>query len=86
MGARRACGRTKAADSDADDARDGEPVLKLQKTRHRFGPGPTVPSTGISSSYLGPLDLEARFGIAHTTIQTERGVETACQLSNPARR
>jgi FtsP/CotA-like multicopper oxidase with cupredoxin domain len=38
------------------DARDGQPVtLTLQKTRHRFGAGPAVPSTGISSSYLGPV-------------------------------
>jgi FtsP/CotA-like multicopper oxidase with cupredoxin domain len=38
------------------EARDGEPVtLTLEKTRHRFGPGPAVPSTGISSSYLGPV-------------------------------
>ena len=38
------------------EARDGEPVaLALQKTRHRFGPGPEVPSRGISSSYLGPV-------------------------------
>jgi len=37
------------------DARDGEPVtLTLQKSRHRFGSG-DVPSTGISSSYLGPV-------------------------------
>ena len=38
------------------DARDGEPVtLSLQKSRHRFGSGAAVPSTGISSSYLGPV-------------------------------
>lgn len=38
------------------DARDGEAVtLTLQKTRHRFGSGAAVPSTGISSSYLGPV-------------------------------
>ena len=38
------------------EARNGEPVtLSLQKTRHRFGPGPAVPSQGISSSYLGPV-------------------------------
>ena len=38
------------------DARHGEPVtLSLQKSRHRFGSGPAVPSTGISSSYLGPV-------------------------------
>ena len=38
------------------DARSGEPVtLALQKTRHRFGSGALVPSTGISSSYLGPV-------------------------------
>ena len=38
------------------DARDGEPVtLTLQKSRHRFGSGNAVPSTGISSSYLGPV-------------------------------
>jgi FtsP/CotA-like multicopper oxidase with cupredoxin domain len=37
------------------DAHNGEPVtLTLQKSRHRFGPGAAVPSTGISSSYLGP--------------------------------
>jgi FtsP/CotA-like multicopper oxidase with cupredoxin domain len=38
------------------EARNGEPVtLSLQKTQHRFGPGPAVPSRGISSSYLGPV-------------------------------
>ncbi len=38
------------------DARAGEPVtLALQKTRHRFGAGAAVPSTGISASYLGPV-------------------------------
>jgi blue copper oxidase len=38
------------------EARNGEPVtLSLQKTRHRFGPGPAVASRGISSSYLGPV-------------------------------
>jgi cuproxidase len=38
------------------DARNGEPVtLTLQKSRHRFGAGAAVPSTGISSSYLGPV-------------------------------
>lgn len=38
------------------DARDGETVtLSLQRSRHRFGHGPAVPSTGISSSYLGPV-------------------------------
>lgn len=38
------------------DARDGEAVtLTLQRTRHRFGLGAAVPSTGISSSYLGPV-------------------------------
>lgn len=38
------------------EARDGEPVtLALQKSRHRFGSGAAVPSTGISASYLGPV-------------------------------
>lgn len=38
------------------EARDGEPVtLTLQKSRHRFGPGVAVRSTGISASYLGPV-------------------------------
>ena len=38
------------------EARNGEPVkLSLQKTQHRFGPGPAVPSRGISSTYLGPV-------------------------------
>ena len=38
------------------EARDGEPVtLTLQRSRHRFGSGAPVPSTGISSSYLGPV-------------------------------
>ncbi len=38
------------------EARNGEVVtLALQKTRHRFGPGPAVESRGISSSYLGPV-------------------------------
>ncbi|MBI4274300.1 MAG: multicopper oxidase domain-containing protein, partial [Rhizobiales bacterium] len=38
------------------EARNGEPViLSLQKSRHRFGSGPVVASTGISSSYLGPV-------------------------------
>ena len=38
------------------EARNGEPVtLSLQKTQHRFGSGPAVPSRGISSSYLGPV-------------------------------
>jgi FtsP/CotA-like multicopper oxidase with cupredoxin domain len=38
------------------EARDGEPVtLALQKTQHRFGLGPAVPSRGISSSHLGPV-------------------------------
>ena len=38
------------------NASDGEPVtLALQKSRHRFGSGIAVPSTGISSSYLGPV-------------------------------
>ncbi len=38
------------------DARNGEPVaLALQKSSHRFGLGAAVPSTGISSSYLGPV-------------------------------
>lgn len=38
------------------DARDGEPVtLTLQKSRHRFGSGTAVLSTGISASYLGPV-------------------------------
>ena len=38
------------------EARPGEPVtLSLQKTRHRFGPGPAVPSQGISATYLGPV-------------------------------
>ena len=38
------------------EARNGEPVtLALQKSSHRFGSGAAVPSTGISSSYLGPV-------------------------------
>jgi FtsP/CotA-like multicopper oxidase with cupredoxin domain len=38
------------------EARNGEPVtLALQKSLHRFGSGPAVPSRGISSSYLGPV-------------------------------
>ncbi len=38
------------------EARNDEPVtLTLQKTRHRFGTGAAVSSTGISSSYLGPV-------------------------------
>jgi blue copper oxidase len=38
------------------EARNGEPVtLALQKSNHRFGLGASVPSTGISSSYLGPV-------------------------------
>ncbi|HEY8267327.1 MAG TPA: multicopper oxidase domain-containing protein [Xanthobacteraceae bacterium] len=38
------------------EARNGEPVtLSLQKSVHRFGHGAAVPSTGISSSYLGPV-------------------------------
>lgn len=38
------------------EARNGEPVtLTLQKTQHRFGSGPAVPSRGISASYLGPV-------------------------------
>jgi len=38
------------------DTSDGEPVtLTLQKSLHRFGSGAAVPSTGISSSYLGPV-------------------------------
>jgi blue copper oxidase len=38
------------------EARHGEPVtLSLQTANHRFGPGPAVPSRGISSSYLGPV-------------------------------
>ena len=38
------------------EARKDEPVtLTLQKTRHRFGTGAAVSSTGISSSYLGPV-------------------------------
>ena len=38
------------------DARGGEPVtLSLQKSKHRFGSGRAVPSTGISSTYLGPV-------------------------------
>jgi FtsP/CotA-like multicopper oxidase with cupredoxin domain len=38
------------------EARSGEPItLALQKTQHRFGPGPAVPSQGISASYLGPV-------------------------------
>ena len=38
------------------EARSGEPVtLTLQKTQHRFGSGPAVPSRGISASYLGPV-------------------------------
>jgi FtsP/CotA-like multicopper oxidase with cupredoxin domain len=37
-------------------ARNGEPItLALQKSRHRFGAGAAVPSTGISASYLGPV-------------------------------
>ncbi|PWB57100.1 MAG: multicopper oxidase CueO [Bradyrhizobiaceae bacterium] len=38
------------------EARSGEPVtLTLQKSRHRFGAGAAVPSTGISASHLGPV-------------------------------
>ena len=38
------------------EARSGEPItLTLQKTQHRFGSGPAVPSQGISASYLGPV-------------------------------
>jgi cuproxidase len=38
------------------EASDSEPVtLALQKSRHRFGAGAAVASTGISSSYLGPV-------------------------------
>lgn len=38
------------------EARNSEPVtLTLQKTRHRFGAGAAVASTGISSNYLGPV-------------------------------
>ena len=38
------------------EARGREPVtLTLQKTQHRFGPGPAVSSRGISASYLGPV-------------------------------
>ena len=38
------------------EARNGDPVtLALQKGAHQFGTGAAVPSTGISSSYLGPV-------------------------------
>jgi FtsP/CotA-like multicopper oxidase with cupredoxin domain len=38
------------------EAHNGEPVtLSLQRTRHRFGSGSAVRSTGISASYLGPV-------------------------------
>jgi len=38
------------------EARNSEPVtLALRKGIHHFGRGPAVPSTGISSSYLGPV-------------------------------
>ena len=38
------------------EAHNSEPVtLSLQKSTHRFGSGPAVPSRGISSSYLGPV-------------------------------
>jgi blue copper oxidase len=38
------------------EAHNSEPVtLNMQKSRHRFGSGAAVPSTGISSSYLGPV-------------------------------
>ena len=38
------------------DASHDDPVtLTLQKSRHRFGSGAPVRSTGISSSYLGPV-------------------------------
>jgi blue copper oxidase len=38
------------------EARNGEPVtLRLQTSRHRFGSGAAVPSTGISATYLGPV-------------------------------
>jgi FtsP/CotA-like multicopper oxidase with cupredoxin domain len=38
------------------EARSSGPVtLALQKTQHRFGPGPAVPARGISASYLGPV-------------------------------
>ena len=30
-------------------------------------------------------DLETRFGIAHATLQVERGTETECRLADPAR-
>jgi cobalt-zinc-cadmium efflux system protein len=30
-------------------------------------------------------DLEARFGIAHATLQVEHGMETECRLADPAR-
>lgn len=30
-------------------------------------------------------DLETRFGIAHATLQVERGMETECRLADPAR-
>jgi cobalt-zinc-cadmium efflux system protein len=30
-------------------------------------------------------NLETRFGIAHATLQVERGTETECRLANPAR-
>jgi hypothetical protein len=30
-------------------------------------------------------DLEARFGIAHATLQVERGMEAECRLADPAR-
>ncbi len=30
-------------------------------------------------------DLEAQFGIGHTTLQVERGIETECRLADPAR-
>lgn len=44
------------------DARDGDTVaLSLQRSCHRFGTGPAVPSSGISSSYLGPV-VRARSG------------------------
>ncbi|MGA8751368.1 MAG: cation diffusion facilitator family transporter [Pseudolabrys sp.] len=30
-------------------------------------------------------DLETRFGVAHATLQVERGMETECRLANPGR-
>jgi cobalt-zinc-cadmium efflux system protein len=59
-------------------------IWALSTTVHALTVHLVMPSGCPSDAFLDQAtrDLEARFGIAHATLQVERGIETKCRLAD----